>query len=114
MTSIVKHSARVVALAVGLGLLAGCTAETQDAVARESAKSVVNSILASRFPGVPTAPVTDCVIDNATAGEILTLGSAALTGVTASTQSTVTTILQRPGTINCIATTGISGVLAAL
>jgi len=101
-------------LVLVLGLLAACTAQTQDQVARASAKTVVNSILASRFPGVPTAPVTDCVIDNATAGEILTLGSAALTGVTASTQSTVTTILQRRGTINCIATTGITGVLAGL
>ena len=57
-----------------LALLAACTPESQDAVARESAKSVVNPILAERFPGLPVSLATDCVIDNATTQEIVTLG----------------------------------------
>ncbi|WP_112321019.1 hypothetical protein [Oceanibium sediminis] len=95
-------------------LLSACTPETQDRATRQAAKGVVNTVIASRFPGLPAQPVTDCVIDNATTSEILTLASASLTGVTETTQATTLAILQRPGTVRCLATSGTSGVLAGL
>jgi len=102
-------------IAIGAALLAAaCTPEAQDEIARETAKGVVNPILAARFPGVPIQPISDCVIDNATTPEIIVLADGALNGVTATTQSTVTTILQRPGTIDCIARTGLPSILAGL
>ncbi len=91
-------------------LLAACTAtpDTTDAIAREAAKSVVSGIVATRFPGVNVAPVTDCVIDNATTSEIITIARGALTGPDAQTTDTVVAILQRPETIRCIAQQGPS------
>ena len=95
-----------------LALLAACTPESQDAVARESAKSVVNPILAERFPGLPVSLATDCVIDNATTQEIVTLASGALTGVTPQTIQTTNTILARPGTIECVTNAGLVALLS--
>ncbi len=93
-------------------LLAACTPEGQDMVARETAKSVINPILAQRFPGVPLAPISNCVIDNATGPEIVTIASAAVTGVTPTTTQTTVRILQRPATIDCIARQGLRGGFA--
>ena len=95
-----------------LALLAACTPESQDAVARESAKSVVNPILAERFPGLPVSLATDCVIDNATTQEIVTLASGALTGVTPQTIQTTNTILARRGTIECMTNAGLAALLS--
>ena len=111
MKNTVAQTARIVMLVLVLGLLAACTAQTQDQVARASAKTVVNSILASRFPGVPTAPVTDCVIDNATSTEIFALAADAVTGPTASTVEIVSRIATRPGTLQCLATNGLPAFL---
>lgn len=97
------------AIALGFAILTGCTPQAQDNVARETAKSVVNPILAQRFPGVPVAPLSDCVIDNASAPEIITLASAAVTGVTPATTQTTIQILSRPGTVECIAQQGLRG-----
>lgn len=92
-------------------LLAGC-ADLQDQVARDAAKSAVRPVLAERFPGVPLEPATDCVIDNATAGEILSLAADAATGrPDEGTVETTVTILSRPETITCLATEGLPVLL---
>ena len=95
--------------AVGLLVLAACTPEEQDATAREAAKRTVTPIIAAQFPGLPVTPVANCVIDNATAGEILTLAAASVTGMTPAAQQTTAQILARTGTVDCIARQGLSG-----
>ena len=99
---------------VGLVCLAGCVASdaaVQD-TSRSVAKGVVNQILADRLPGVNTAPYTDCIIDNATTEEIISVAAAAGTGVTAMTVDTVLAVARRPATLNCLAATqpGLVGV----
>ncbi len=99
----------VIALAI-VAATAACTTNPDfaDSLARESAKSVVSGIIATRFPGLQVAPVTDCVIDNATSSEIILIARAALTGPDAETTSTVVSIAGRPETIRCIAQAGPS------
>ena len=98
-----------------LGSLAACTATNNavDNIARDRAKSVVNGVVEDKFPGVKVAPVTDCVIDAASASEIISLGSASVTGVTQSTVEQVVEIAGRPDSVNCIAENGLS-LFAAL
>lgn len=90
--------------------LTGCSVAQQsaDILARDKAKQVVNGVVAERFPGVNAAPVTDCIIDNASAGEILTIAGAAITGPDAGTVELVSEIAQRPDTITCIAQNGLA------
>ena len=91
--------------AVGLMALSGCGAA--DTVARDNAKSVVNSVVTDRVPGVNPAPVTDCIIDAASAGEILQQGRAAVTGITSSTVETVVKISTRPEALTCLSRNGV-------
>ncbi|MEM6588738.1 MAG: succinate dehydrogenase [Pseudomonadota bacterium] len=86
-------------------LVSGCGAaqDAADAVARDRAKVVVNGVVEERFPGVNAAPVTDCIIDAASAQEIIQIGSASVTGVTQSTVETVVDIASRPESVSCIA-----------
>lgn len=95
---------RYVALISTICLLGGCEAanQTADTVARESAKTVVNTVVQDRLPGVNAAPVTDCIIDNATRGEIFSLAKAAATGVGPDTIETVLDVAQRPQSVRCI------------
>jgi len=95
---------------LSLGMLTACTAATDaaDAVARNRAKTVVNAVVADRFPGVNAAPLTDCIIDNASASEIVSVASASVTGVTENTVETVVTIAKRPDTVSCIAGNGLA------
>ena len=94
----------------GIGVLmfglAGCIDDlgpTGDVLARDAAKSVVNSVVATRFPGVNAAPLTDCIIDNATGAEVVQLAEGALLGVTPETTNLVTEIAARPETVRCTA-----------
>lgn len=96
----------LLAMATALSACAYAT-ETADALARQQAKSVVNGVIADTLPGVNAAPVTDCIIDNATAGEILTIAGDALAGPTPATTRLVVEIAQRPDTVNCIAANGL-------
>ena len=92
--------------ALGAAVLAsGCGAaqDAADAVARDRAKLVVNGVVEERFPGVNAAPVTDCIIDVASAGEIVQIGSASVTGVTQSTVEQVVEIAAREQSVRCIA-----------
>lgn len=95
-------------------LLAACNSPLADEIARDAAKRTVNPIVAARFPGVPLAPATDCIIDNASAGEILQLASAAGTGANDTATRIVLDVAARPDTIRCIATQGLPVLLNTL
>ena len=85
--------------------------ELADAVARDTAKSVVTPIVEENLPGTNAVGITDCVIDNASSGEILTLASAAVRGVDQSTVKTVLDIAKRPQAVECIAKVSLSGLV---
>lgn len=103
-------------LVFALPLLAACSPPEGFAtdISREAARQTVRPILAERFPGVPLEPATDCVIDNAEASELFTLTKAAAIGVTPETTGTVTDILSRPETLQCLASDGLPVLLSAL
>jgi len=63
---------------------------------------VVDGVVAQRLPGVDVSPVTDCVINVASASEILGLASASVTGVTAQTAQTAIEIATRREALTCI------------
>jgi hypothetical protein len=85
--------------------LTACTAvnDTADAVARQQAKNVVNTYVATRYPGLNAAPITDCIIDTADAREILQIASGAVTGVDAALAEQIGQIARRPEALQCIA-----------
>ena len=87
---------------VAIIVLAACTAQQQDTLARDAAKQAVRPVLAERFPGVPLDGATDCIIDNANAQEILSLAADAVTGPTASTVEIVARVATRPETVECL------------
>jgi len=88
-----------------VAVLSGCNVanDAADRLARNQAKAVVNGVVEQRFPGVNAAPVTDCIIDAASAREILTIAGASVSGVTQSTVEQVLDIAQRPEAVQCIA-----------
>lgn len=87
---------------LSLFALVACAPGAQDQIARSAAKEAVRPVLAERFPGVPLDGATDCVIDNATSQEILTLAADAVTGPTASTVEVVARIVTRPEAVECL------------
>lgn len=85
-------------------LLCGCMQDlgpAGDTLARDAAKGVVNTTVQSRLPGVDARPYTDCIIDNASSGEILQIAEAALVGTSQATTNLIVGIAQRPGTVRC-------------
>lgn len=105
-------------LAMGLGL-AGCVApppvsqapvivapipqpSVSDNATRVLARDAVNREMAKRLPGVNVAPWTNCVLDNASTGEIAEIAAAA-GSEGGSPAGTVAAIVQRPATSQCIA-----------
>jgi hypothetical protein len=92
-------------------VVAGCGG-VADTLARDAAKRSVNPVLAERFPGVPLEPASDCVIDNASGGEITQLAmAAARPTLDPETSALVVEIATRPATIRCLATDGLSPFL---
>ncbi|WP_238987405.1 succinate dehydrogenase [Roseovarius dicentrarchi] len=79
-----------------------------DDLARGRAKAVVNGYVADRYPGLNSAPVTDCIIDAANAREILQIASATVTGLDAGTAEQIGMIARRPEALQCIAQNGLS------
>ena len=75
---------------------------------------MVNSVVASRLPGVNAAPLTDCIIDNASGAEIIQIGQAALVGTTPQTTSLVLEIAQRPETVRCALQNSLDGGVLSL
>ena len=100
---------RATYLAIATVTLMGCSVGEE--VARDQARGVVDPIVAEKFPGVPVKPVTDCVIDNASFQEILTLAAASGTGNTVKAAEVVVDIASRPDTIRCIAVKGLPALL---
>ena len=95
---------RVLASLGVAALLAGCVQDlgpAGDIIARDAAKGVVNNVVQTRFPGMNAAPYTDCIIDNATGSEIVTIAEAALVGTTPATTNLVVDIAGRPDTVRC-------------
>ena len=91
-------------------VLGACTSMQRDQVTREAARSVVTRVVVERFPGLPVQPSIDCVIDNATTDELLSLASEAITGPTAASTQTVAGIATRPRTIQCLASEGLAAL----
>ncbi len=84
--------------------LAGCSAG-EDIVqesSRNAAKRVVTPIVEDNFPGRNATLYSDCIIENATTKEIVTLARATILGVTDSTLDTVINVATRPNTLTCI------------
>lgn len=101
---------RLALLAAPLALMA--CADMQDQIARDAARQTVRPVLAERFPGVPLEPASDCVINNASAGEITRLALAAgQPTVSPETSALVVEIATRPETIRCLATDGLAPFL---
>ncbi len=93
-------------LAAALILITASCDSAQEAVTkgtRDTAKTVVNQVVENKFPGVNAAPITDCIIDNASVSEILTIAKASVIGIQPDTVDTVVGISKRPETAKCIA-----------
>ncbi len=91
-------------LCVASMALAGCMQDlgpAGDMLARDAAKGVVNTAVQARFPGVDARPLTDCIIDNASSGEIVQIAEAALVGGNQATTSLIVDIAERPETVRC-------------
>ncbi len=99
----------VILLALGLG---GCSAQAQDRLAREAARSAITPVVMERFPGVPLEPTLDCLIDNANAQQLRALAADAVLGPTESTVQIVTDITAKPETLTCLAQEGLPALLA--
>lgn len=89
-------------------LITACSPLRQDQIAREAARTAINPVLREQFPGVPITPISDCVIDNATREQLLSLAADAVTGPTAATFEKVAAILRQPQTLQCIARSGLA------
>ena len=101
-----------VALSAASALAACVDTRPADYIAREAARDAIRPVLQRRLPGVPVEPAVNCVIDNASAGEIISLARAGAVGAPdPATVETVVTILRREGTIDCLATDGLSPFL---
>lgn len=99
------------ALVPALLLLAGCNVQAQDEIARSAARSTTSRVLVERLPGVPLQPAVNCVINNASAQQILALAADSVTGPTESTFQVVSGILQQPETLRCLAAEGLPALL---
>ncbi len=93
------------AVLIPLAILA--CAPTQEApnaeqIARQTIKAVINPVIQTQFPGVPTEVVTDCVIDNASGQEIVEIANSALLGDSTDSLYAIMPIVQRPRTIQCV------------
>ncbi len=90
--------------------LTGCAA-TESAVTnvtRDTAKGVVNGVVAQKFPGLSVAPVTDCIIESLSAIELVQILKSAIIGVTPDATALVLEIAQRPKAVQCIAKNSIA------
>lgn len=105
-----KQSALRIMALTALLVLTGCgvVSEATDDLARRQAREAVNQVVTNRFPGADLRPATNCIINGATAAEILTLAGASVTGVTQNTINLVIDIAARPETASCLARNSLS------
>ena len=106
-----KHMAKAGLSLVALITLIACTADQQNDLTRSAAKRTVTPIVQDKFPGVPVEPSVNCVIDNASSRELISLASEAVTGPTASSVEIVANIVSRPDTLECLVTSGLPALL---
>jgi len=99
---------------IPLALLAACNTAIGTEVSRSAAKSVVNSVVSERFPGAPLEPTTDCIIDNASGDEIVTLATSAATRDDQTATRLVLDIVQRPDTVQCVLSNGLPALINTL
>lgn len=92
-------------------VLAACSPQAQDRVAREAARSAITPVVTQRFPGVPLEPTLDCIIDNANAAQIRALAADAVLGANQNTIEIVSDIVSKPETITCLAAEGLPALL---
>lgn len=107
---------RALALAAILPMLTACVGfqDVADQLARQQARAFVNAEVQQRFPGVNATPITNCVIDNASAQEIITIAGGIALGNTDAASSTVNSILQRPATLQCATGNYLDGFFRGL
>ncbi|GAB5448618.1 succinate dehydrogenase [Gymnodinialimonas sp.] len=108
-----KTSAVILGLALPLTACVGFQ-DVADQLARQQARTFVNAEVEQRFPGVDATPITNCVIDNASAQEIVTIAGGIALGNTEAASNTVSTILQRPATLQCTAGNYLDGLFRGL
>ena len=95
-----------------LGMLVACGEDgLADQIARDQARKAVNPVLAERFPGVPLEPASNCVINSASASEIIQLAKAGATTVSQTDVELVVQIATRPETIDCLLKDGLAPFL---
>jgi hypothetical protein len=94
-----------------LCLVAACSSQAQDQIARDAARSAITPVVVEQFPGVPVEPALDCIIDNASAAQIRALAADALLGATQSTLQIVSDIVSAPETLTCLAAQGLPALL---
>ncbi len=101
---------KLTALILSITILAGCEVanDAANGFAQARAKRVVNGVVAQQYPGVNAAPVTDCIIEAASADEIVNIAGASVTGVTEATVKQVLEIARRRQSVKCIAENGIA------
>ncbi|WP_128253301.1 hypothetical protein [Falsirhodobacter deserti] len=94
--------------AVTILALAACSPQTvADNVARRAAKSVVNPVVAQYMPSGQAEAASNCIIDNANAGEISVLARDVGTRAGTTTVQTVMGIVSRPSTMQCLTSQGL-------
>lgn len=95
-----------------LFLLAGCSVaqQTADEIARDRARVAVNQVVDRHLPGANVTPVTDCIINEASAGEILSIARDSVSGVDEGTVQLVLDISRRPDALACITRFAIGSV----
>ncbi len=62
----------------------------------------MNGVVESNFPGVNAAPITDCIIDAASAQELLQIAASAATNASADVAEMTLRIAKRPEALQCI------------
>ena len=107
---------KAVFMVAGAFALSGCLAAGPlgEQMARDTAKVVVNDVVSTRYPGVPTALVTDCIIDNASIAEIGQIAQAAALGSNAAATDLILDIAARPATVNCISEKALTSLVLGL
>lgn len=101
----------VLTLGVAALLLTGCDAANgiAEQTTRDLAKQTVDSVVEQRFPGAEVSPYTDCIIDNASTKEILSLAGEAVRGSPSQEAvATVVEIAKRPEATECLAKAALS------
>lgn len=100
-------------LIIGALALSGCdVAQTVvDDTVRQTAENTIVTVVEKQFPNVNARPVANCVVDNASSSEILSIAGDSVTGIDGDTVSKVLEIVKRPDTVTCIVNNGIGSLI---